>query len=425
MATTSFAVHSVETSVHSHADCGTSAEDIKSLEDAAQIQTYSRWPMVIESGKGCFVTDTDGNTFLDFYGGHCVSLLGHCHADVVLALKEQAEKLLFYSNVVYSGVRARAAALLTEMAGNGMERVFFCNSGTEANEAALKIAKKMTGRHRVIAMKGGFHGRTLGSLAVTWNPEYREPYTCSLAKTSFVRINDLEAIQGAFLDSTDVAAVILEPIQSMAGMISVDREYIHAVRKLCTLHGAQLIFDEVQTGVGRTGTFLFSEQLGIQPDLTTLAKSLASGLPAGAVLMTDSVAATVSSGDQGTTFGGGMLAMAAMNATLTALVSGGGLSRAGRIFEMIQDGLAGEEIEVCGAGCLIGLRFDRPVASLCDALRIRNVLVGGSADPNVMRLMPPVTAADDDVEKFLAELTSLLRTAGNETAQELAQPVLI
>ena len=384
------------------------AQQIAARENATQIPTYARWPIALVSGSGSYVTDADGREYLDFYGGHCVTLTGHCHPRVVRAINRQASTLMFYSNVVHSDVRARASEALVQAAGDGDTQVFFCNSGTEANETALKIARKATGRQHVIAAVGGFHGRTLGSLAATWNPSYREPYGPSLSHTEFIRFGDLDAAEAALAADPDVAAIILEPIQSMAGMVTAPPEYFQGLRRMCDAHGVMLILDEVQTGAGRTGTFLHSEALGVKPDMTTLAKSIGSGFPIGALLVSGSVAATIETGDQGTTFGGGMLASAALLATLEVVESEGLMERAVGIFDRIRSASQHLPVTVTGAGCLIGLRFQQPVSGLVAAMRERGVLVGGSAHPNVMRVMPPATATRADVDLFAETLTSVM-----------------
>jgi acetylornithine/succinyldiaminopimelate/putrescine aminotransferase len=260
------------------------------LEDAYQLPTYKKMPVAVARGEGCYVWDVEGQRFLDFYGGHCVTALGHCPEKVVTAVQQQAATLMFYSNAVYSPVRAQAAASLCALAPDGLGHVFFCNSGTEANETALKLARKWTGKSGLVAMVGGFHGRTLGSLAATWNPRYRTPHKAVLPHTHFVAFGDLEEVEALLTSHEDIAAVILEPIQSMAGVLEAPAEYFRALRALCNRSGVALIFDEIQTGVGRTGTFSISEQLGVVPDLITLAKSLGSGVPVGAVLASDAVA---------------------------------------------------------------------------------------------------------------------------------------
>ena len=379
--------------------------DIRVTEDRTQIRTYSKWPMALVRGEGSYVWDALGHRYLDFYGGHCVCILGHCHPRVTAAIERQSRQLLFYSNVVYSDVRARASQLLAEMAP--LKHSFFCNSGTEAIETALKIARKETGRQTIIATEGGFHGRTMGSLALTWNPKYREPYRAALGPTIHAPFGNLDAVSAALeMHQDDVAAVVLEPIQSIAGMVQAPDEYYLELRDLCDKAGAKLIFDEVQTGVGRTGTFSICEQFGMLPDMITLAKSLGAGVPVGAVLISDALAANIEYGDQGSTFGGGMLAMAAVEACLLTIRESKFMARASQIFDQIRDAALSIPLveEVRGRGCLLGIRFKCEVKPVVDALRRHHVLTGGSADPHIVRLMPPLTATDEDVERFLKAL---------------------
>ena len=381
------------------------------VENQLEIPTYSKMPMALVRGEGSYVWDEDGNRYLDFYGGHCVALLGHCPPSVVEAVQRQAETLLFYSNVAHSPVRATAAQKLTALAPSGEDwSVFFANSGSEANETALKLARTATGKSGVVAMEQGFHGRTLGSLATTHKRTYREPYLDVLPDTTFVPFGDASAVEAALAEG-NVAAVILEPIQSIAGMRVAPPAFVQKLRALCDDHDALLIFDEVQTGVGRTGTFSMSDHFGVRPDLITLAKSLGAGVPVSAVLVSDAVAETVEPGDQGSTFGGGMLAMAAVAATLDTLVADDLMARATEIHQQIE-ALVGPHVDaVRGKGCLLGLKLDRPAVPVLDALRDHNVLVGTSADPHVLRLMPPLTATDEDVECFAEAFAAAMRTA--------------
>ena len=385
-------------------------DDIIQTEEAVEIPTYSKFPMALAEGAGSSVWDTDGNKYLDFYGGHCVALLGHSPPRVVQAVKEQAEKLLFYSNVAHSPIRAEAAQKLADLAPDGLGQVFFANSGSEANETALKLARTYTGRSAIVALEGAFHGRTAGALATTHNEKYRAPYTDILPETRFVPWGDHEALKDA-LAPGDVAAVILEPIQSIAGMRMLPPVCAPGLRELCDAHGTLLIFDEVQTGVGRTGTFSISEHYGITPDLISLAKSLGAGVPVSAVLVSDAIAATVEPGDQGSTFGGGMLAMAAVAACLDTLVEDDLMTRATAIHAQLAEGLEGLVEEVRGKGCLIGLKLDRPVKPVLNALRDHGVLAGSSADPHVMRIMPPLTSTDDDVQLFIDTFKQVLAPA--------------
>ena len=385
----------------------TTAQTIQT-EDAFQIPTYKKMPIALVRGEGIHVWDADGRRYFDFYGGHCVTALGHCPPRVVEAIRQQAGELLFYSNVVYSPVRARAAQQLAELAPAGLGHVFFCNSGTEANETALKLARTWTGKPHVIAMEAGFHGRTLGSLAATHDLHYREPYLDVLADVTFVPFGDADAVARVLESRADVGAVILEPIQSMAGVTGAPAAYFQQLRALCDEHGTALVFDEVQTGVGRTGRFSISEHLGVRPDLITLAKSLGSGVPVGAVLVREEIAECVQSGDQGTTFGGGMLAMAAVEATLATLVDEGLMPRAEAIFARIADGTRGIVKDVRGQGCLIGLDLGRPAAPVIAALRAEGFLTGGAADPHVIRLMPPLNTPDEALDAFVTTFRGVM-----------------
>ena len=383
--------------------------DPMALEDAVTLPTYAKPPVALVRGEGTRVWDTEGREYLDFYGGHCVALLGHCPPRVVEAIRQQAGELLFYSNAVYSPVRARAAAALAALAPEGLGTVFWCNSGTEANETALKLARATTGRHRVVAFRGGFHGRTLGSLAVTDGDGYHAPYRSALAETEWVPFGWEGAVDQA-LAGGDVAALILEPMQSMAGITEAPARFYQAIRETCDQTGTVLIFDEVQTGVGRTGAFTYGEHVGVTPDLITLAKSLGSGVPVGAVLVSEAIAGTVKPGDQGTTFGGGMLAMAAVQASLDQLVEDGLMGRAAEVFARLAGGLRGTEgvTEVRGRGCLIGVSLDRPAKPVAGALRQRGVLVGTAGRADTLRLMPPLTVSDAEVDDFLARLADVL-----------------
>lgn len=385
------------------------ATDWLALEDAVTLPTYAKPPVALVRGEGTRVWDADGREFLDFYGGHCVALLGHCPPRVVEAVRQQAGELLFYSNAVYSPVRARAAERLAGLAPDGLGRVFWCNSGTEANETALKLARAYAGRSRVVAFSGGFHGRTLGALAATWGAGYHAPYRAVLPETTWVPFGWEGAVEEA-LAAEDVAAVILEPMQSMAGITEAPPRFYQALRDVCSRTGTVLIFDEVQTGVGRTGRFTYGEHVGVTPDLVTLAKSLGSGVPVGAVLVSEAIAETVKPGDQGTTFGGGMLAMAAVDATLRQLVEDGLMARAVETFERLAAGLGGVEgvAEVRGRGALVGVSLDRPAKPVAGALREAGVLVGTSGRADTLRLMPPLTTTDAEIDDFVGRFARVM-----------------
>lgn len=381
------------------------------LEDRWQVPTYRKRPIAVSRGEGARVWDADGDRYLDFYGGHCVALLGHAHPAITEALARQAGELLFYSNFVYSPVRARAASALARLAPEGLQHVFFCNSGTEANETALKLARKTTGRPVIVSMIGGFHGRTLGSLSVTWGDGYRAPYEMVMGPSEFTPFGDREAVERLLNGRQDVAAVIVEPIQSMAGVCEASPAYFKGLREACDRAGCMLIFDEVQTGVGRTGTFSISEALDVRPDLITMAKSLGNGVPVGAVLVGDAIASEVQPGDQGTTFGGGMLAMAAVEAVLQVLERDGLMNRALEIEARVRDRVGPLVHGVRGRGALLGIDLGRPARPVLDALFERGVIAGGSSDPHVVRLMPPLVTTDEEIDEF----ASILRTVLSES----------
>ena len=301
--------------------------------------------------------------------------------------------------------------MIASLAPEGLQHVYFCNSGTEANETALKLARTWTGKNDVIAMTHGFHGRTLGSLASTGIDKYRAPYISIMPNTPFVEFGDIDALKALLEANDQVGAVILEPIQSMAGIVEAPVEYYIQLRALCDAHEVALIFDEVQTGVGRTGTFSIAEQYGISPDLITMAKSLASGIPVGATFASDEISSTVKPGDQGSTFGGGMIAMAALTATLETISNDGLMAKSQTIFNQIAEELADSVKEVRGRGCLIGIALQTPVAPVISALRSNSILVGGSMDSHVMRVMPPVNASDAEVHTFTTAIKEVLLTA--------------
>ncbi len=383
--------------------------EIIAAEDRWQLPTYAKIPIALVRGEGSFVWDADGRRYLDMYGGHCVALAGHCHPRLVAALREQAGRLLFYSNVVYGDARALAAEKVAGLAPPGLRRVFFCNSGAEANETALKLARKHTGRRHVLSMADGFHGRTLGALAATGLAKYRDPAYPLPAEHGFLPYGDLPALETAM--DRDIAAVMLEPIPSMGGIRVADDGWFRGLRELCDRHGALLIFDEVQTGFGRTGTLFFGEQAGVTPDLITGAKGVAGGVPAGVVFVREDIAARVQHGEQGTTFGGGPLASIAM-ATVADIIRDEDLparaAATGRHLIARLSALPGVR-SVTGRGLLLGVNLDRPAKEVVPKLRERLVLSGGTdGDPNQLRLLPPLTLSVAEADVFVAALKAVL-----------------
>ncbi|MDT5296236.1 MAG: acetylornithine/N-succinyldiaminopimelate aminotransferase [Acidobacteriota bacterium] len=390
---------------------GTSFESIAAREEEFQLATYKKFPFAPVRGAGSWVETSEGERFLDLYGGHAVCATGHCHPHVVEALKRQAERLLFYSNVVYSDVRAVAAEKLVGCAPAEMTKAFFCNSGTEANENAMRMARIKTGRERIITFTGSFHGRTADSISATFLGKYREIGRPNVPGHVCAEFGSIESVADA-ADET-VAAVMLEPVQSMAGVRMAAPEFYVELRRLCDERGMLLVFDEVQTGVGRTGSWFFagSEAAGgVVPDCITLAKALGSGVPVGACLTTESVAASVKENDLGTTFGGGMLAMAAVTATLEAIAVDGMTANALAVEGYLRERLASvpNVVGVRGRGLLLGVEFNGPVAAQVQkALLERRIITGTSSDARVLRLLPPLCLTTEEAGMFVEALSAL------------------
>jgi acetylornithine aminotransferase/acetylornithine/N-succinyldiaminopimelate aminotransferase len=386
----------------------TSFEEIAAREEAFQLATYKKFPFAPVRGEGSWVETSEGERFLDLYGGHAVCATGHCHPRVVAALREQAGRMLFYSNVVYSDVRAAAAERLVKCAPEAITKAFFCNSGTEANENAMRMARMRTGRERVITFTGSFHGRTADAISATFLGRYREIGKPNVPGHLCAEFGRVESV--AELADETVAAVMLEPIQSMAGVTLAPPEFYQELRRLCDERGMLLIFDEVQTGVGRTGSWFFagSEAAGrVVPDVITLAKALGSGVPVGACLTTEAVSSAIRENDLGTTFGGGMLAMAAVLATLEAIEADGMLANAAAVESYLRESLAGVPAVagVRGRGLLLGVEFSEPVAAKVNkALLERRIITGTSSDPKVLRLLPPLNLTVDEAVLFVNAL---------------------
>jgi len=374
----------------------------------AELPTYTRWPIALARGEGSTVWDENGNSYLDLYGGHAVASTGHCHPAVVAAIAAQAKTLLFYSNVVALAVRTRAAEAIARFAPAPLEKVFFVNSGTEANENAMRLARRMTGRDDVLTFDGAFHGRTADAISAAGLPKYRDLGRPNVPGHRFAPFGDLAAAEAAVDER--VAAVLLEPIQSLAGVATADASYFQGLRRLCDARGAKLIYDEVQTGFGRTGTFFFAGRHGVVPDLVTLAKGIASGVPMGAVIVSREIAATVKPEEYGTTFGGGPLACAAAEATVRVIEEEGLLENVRRGSDRLRAGLAGLPgvREVRGEGFLLGIVLDRPGKPVREALLSRGILVGGSDRPEVLRLLPPLVLREEEIDRFLVSMREVL-----------------
>ncbi|MGI8811960.1 MAG: aspartate aminotransferase family protein [Pyrinomonadaceae bacterium] len=384
-----------------------SFQETRAVEDEFQIATYKKMDLAIERGSGAWVWTSEGDRYLDLYGGHAVCGTGHSHPHVVAALAAQSSKLLFYSNLVYSDIRGRAAEKLVSIAPKGLTKAFFCNSGTEANENAMRMARMATGRQKVMSFSGGFHGRTADAISATFLGKYRKLGEPNVPLHTSAEFADIESARDAVDQET--AAVIIEPIQSMAGVREAIPEFFVELRKVCDDAGALLIFDEVQTGIGRTGQWFFggSENAGgIEPDIITLAKSLGSGVPVGACLVTERVAADIHLNDLGTTFGGGMLAMAAVIATIEAIDNDAMLDNVRKVEAYLHSALSENQeiVGVRGKGCLIGLEFSSPCAEMHAHLLENKIIAGTSSDPNVLRLLPPLNITTAQIDMLVEVL---------------------
>jgi acetylornithine aminotransferase/acetylornithine/N-succinyldiaminopimelate aminotransferase len=388
----------------------TSLSEVSASEEQNQLATYKKMPIVAARGEGVWLYSSEGEKYLDLYGGHAVAGTGHCHPHVVEAIQQQSAQLLFYSNLVYSETRARAAEKLISVAPKPLAKVFFCNSGTEANENAMRIARMKTGREKIITFSGGFHGRTADAISATFLGTYRELGKPNVPGHLEAKFGDIESVR-ALADET-VAAVMLEPIQSMAGVKTASPEFFTKLRALCQERGMLLVFDEVQTGIGRTGNWFFagSEFAGhVVPDVVTLAKALGSGVPVGACLVANNAAAAIKENDLGTTFGGGMLAMAAVSATLEAIEADGMLDNVKRVEVYLREQLKNIEsvVAVHGNGFLLGIEFARKATEVHKALLERKIITGTSSSPHTLRLLPPLSMSTENVDMFINALREI------------------
>lgn len=372
----------------------------------AVLPTYARAPLTIVRGEGCRVWDDTGRSYLDFGAGIAVVTLGHCAPGPTVAAHAQLDLLWHASNLYWTEPMLRLAGLLGDRLGGG--GAFFCNSGAEANEAALKYARKATGRTRVVALEGGFHGRTLGALSATGQPEKWEGFGPLVPGMAFARPNDVESLEAALAPAVDTALILVEPVLGEGGVIPLEPSFAQAAAELAREIGALVCVDEVQAGCGRTGTFFAFEQLGIEPDLVTLAKGLANGLPIGVLLASERAPAGFVPGDHGSTFGGNPVAAAAACAVVEAL-DDELLAKVRERGRQLVHGLARLPgvLEVRGRGLLVGAVLDRPVGPLIDACRERGLIVL-SAGPEVLRLTPPLVVGAGEVDEALAVLAAVL-----------------
>lgn len=370
-------------------------------------QVFAQYPIEVAHGDGVWLHARDGRKILDFYGGHAVAGLGYGHPRWLAALAAQARQMAFQTNAVHVAVRERAAARLAKFVGLGLDTVFWINSGAEANENALKLAFKITGREKAVALEQGWHGRTAAAGAVTWGALGkwygfpRTPFDVTFAP------RDNPAAVAGIVDA-DTAAVIVEPVQGVGGAYDVGKPMLQALRQRCDDVGALLIFDEVQCGTGRTGAPFAANYYGVTPDMITAAKALGNGFPVSALLMSRRVADQLKYDDMGTTFGGGPMACAVAEAVIDTIESESLLANVRQVSTYIRSNcILGPVTGTQGAGFLLGLKTSRPAKEVQAALMEKNILTGTSGDPNVLRLLPAYILNEGHVDRLCDALSAI------------------
>ena len=385
-------------------------------EDQYLGNLYQRFPVTIEKGLGSHVWDTDNNEYIDCMGGYGVALVGHRNERVVNAIKSQIDKVITVHSSFYSKTREEFLQTLIDIAPSGLSQVHLNNSGAESIEAAIKFARKFTGKKKMVAMKGSYHGKSMGALSLTFNPKYREPFQPLVEEVSFSPYGDVDTLQNVV--DKDTAFVILEPIQGESGIHVAPEGFLQEVRKICDENDSLLIFDEIQSGLGRTGSMWASEHWKTVPDIMCLAKGIAGGVPMGATLVRPDILAVMKKGEHSSTFGGNPLACAAGTATLQALTQDGLVENAKSMGEKFLRGL--EELkskhkiirEVRGKGLMIGVELKFEVKDILME-GIKNGLLLLYSGRNILRFLPPLVISEEDIVKTLQILDSLLTNDEN------------
>ena len=368
---------------------------------------FAQYPIEVQRGEGVWLYARDNRKILDFYGGHAVAGLGYGHPRWLAALEHQARQMAFQTNALPMPVRERAAARLVKFAGLGLETVFWINSGAEANENALKLAFKVTGRDKVVALEQGWHGRTAAAGAVTWGAaEKWYGFPRAPFEVSFTPRNDPSALE--FVIDKSTAAVIVEPVQGVGGAYDVGKPMLQALRKRCDDVGAVLIFDEVQCGMGRTGKPFGANYFGVTPDILTAAKALGNGFPVSALMINAKIAQQIKYDDMGTTFGGGPMACAVAEAVIDTIESESLMHNVQQVSDYIRSScMVGPVQGSQGAGFLLGLKTSRPAKEVQAALIEKNILTGTSGDPNILRLLPAYIMNEGHVDQLSDALSKI------------------
>jgi acetylornithine aminotransferase len=376
--------------------------------DDVMMTNYGTPSRTFVSGKGCVLKDDRGKSYLDFLAGIATNVLGHGHPAVIKAVTKQVSTLAHVSNFFSHPQGLLLASRLQKMTGDSNARIFFCNSGAEANEAALKISRR-TGRSRIVAAQGSFHGRTMGALSMTGQPSKREPFAPLLKGITHVPYGDLSAMSLAVSKKT--AMIIVEPIMGEAGVVTPEVGYLAGLREICDRVGALLVFDCVQTGIGRTGQWFGFEHEKVQPDVVTLAKGIGGGLPLGATIAYGRAAQLLQPGDHGTTFGGNPIACAAANAVLDVIESKN-LMKSAQVFEkQIKKSLSGTAgvSEVRGRGLLLGIELTTPIAKKVAALMLEAGVIVNAANDQTIRIAPPLIVTMPQIEKFITTFKKIMK----------------
>ena len=380
-------------------------------EDQFMGNLYQRFPVTVEKGVGAHVWDTDGKEYIDCMGGYGVALVGHKNERVNNAIREQIDKIITVHSSLYNKTREEFLTTLIGLAPKGLTQVHLNNSGAEAIEAAMKFARKFTGKKGMVAMKGSYHGKSFGALSLTFNPKYRKAFAPLVEKVSFASYGDIESLRSVIDD--DTAFVILEPIQGESGIVVAPDGFLQEVRKLCDEKGIVLIFDEIQAGLGRTGRLWACEHWNTVPDILCLAKGIAGGVPMGATLVRPDILASITKGEHSSTFGGNPISCAAGTAALKAITEDGLIENSDKMGKLFREGL--EKLkekhdmirEIRGKGLMIGIEMKFEVKDILMGLIKKGVLMLYSGR-NILRILPPLVISEDDVTKVLHALDSVL-----------------
>ncbi len=386
-------------------------EGIISVENSFLANVYQKFPVCAVRGEGALLYDANGKVYIDCMGGYGVSLVGHCHPKVVEAIKKQCEKLIACHGSLYNDKRAELLEKLVEIAPKGLNKVFLCNSGAEAVECAIKAAVKYTGKSEIISMVRGFHGKTLGALSVTWNPKYRKSFEKIIVRNKFVPFGKLDKVMEAVTENT--AAIIVEPIQGEGGIHVAPEGFLEGLRKICDEHGIVLIFDEVQTGFGRTGRMWASEHWNVTPDIMCIAKAMGGGFPIGATIGREEVIGSLRIGEHTSTFGGNPLACAAACATIDVIIEENLVERArdlgSKFIDILQNMVDEFKIlrKVRGLGLMIGLEARVDIRNILFKSLEKGVILLYSGR-NVIRFLPPLVISMEQLKKVAEVLREVL-----------------